>query len=229
MLNLYRLLLRTARNSNRGGFTLVELLVVIGIIAILAGVALGPITRGIKQAQESGSMQVTRQVGLAEFSYSNDYNQTYPFAATSEALASTLLNGGYVTDPSVFYIASTPSSSKPSGLTAPYTLAKANVNFDFMCGSAAGASGLTSTAADGTPLVELTGGTYTMKTTGPITCTLNSTLTAFGTDGLAVDYKSNSAKFLKAVITGATSATIANFVDTSYNDPSGGSYALVTP
>ena len=51
-----------ARQS--GGFTLVELLVVIGIIAILAGVALGPITSGIKKAKESAAMQSCRSIGL---------------------------------------------------------------------------------------------------------------------------------------------------------------------
>src|ERR1700684_1269544 len=64
--------------SNRGGFTLVELLVVIGIIAILAGVALGPITNGIKKAKQSAGIQEAHAIGLALYSCANDNQQVYP-------------------------------------------------------------------------------------------------------------------------------------------------------
>src|SRR6266853_5195760 len=132
-----RLLFSTARKSSRGGFTLVELLVVIGIIAILAGVALGPITRGIKQAQESTSIQVAHQMGALEFAYSNDNQQVYPYGTTSEAIANLLLNGGYANNPSIFYVAGTPSDAKYAGATAPYALVKANVDWDFMINNTA--------------------------------------------------------------------------------------------
>src|SRR5476649_2725082 len=100
-----RLLLRTARKSTRDGFTLVELLVVIGIIAILAGVALGPITNGIKKAQQSSALQSAHAVGLAMYSAANDNSQTYPDTTGGAGLiARALLAGGYVTDPSIFYI-----------------------------------------------------------------------------------------------------------------------------
>src|SRR5271156_5751672 len=100
------LLLRTARNFSRGGFTLVELLVVIGIIAILAGVALGPITNGIKKAKESSGTQEAHALGLAMYSYANDNNQSYPDTAGGDAgtVAGALMAGGYITDPSIFHL-----------------------------------------------------------------------------------------------------------------------------
>ena len=84
MLNI-RLLFRTARKLRRDGFTLVELLVVIGIIAILAGIALGPITSGIEKAKENAGMQTARSINLLSFSYANDNNQNYLPGSTGGA------------------------------------------------------------------------------------------------------------------------------------------------
>ncbi len=222
--------------SNRGGFTLVELLVVIGIIAILAGVALGPITRGIKQAQESASIQTCRQIGLMEFAYSNDNSQTYPFGAASaggsETVENLLLNGGYASDPSIFYIKATPGSVPPvAAASGIYTEPKNSCSYDFLTNS--GSSGLTSTAADSTPLCEGTGGTYAMATTGGtagLYGTIDPTKTAFGFDGIPVTYKSNSVVFLKCVATTATIATsVQPVLPASYTDPLGASYTFTLP
>ena len=232
-----RLICRAARYLRRGGFTLVELLVVIGIIAILAGVALGPITRGIKQAQENATLQVSHQIGVLEFAYSNDYNQVYPYPTTgvySNSVADALLNGGYTSTPSLFYVANTPSASKYTGATTPYNLnaVKGVCNWDFMY-NATGTSGLTSSSSDATPLVELTGGTPSSSITttyaaGAATLTINTTKTAFGADGIAVYYKGNNAKFLKGAQGTGSTATVSNWIDTTFVDPSGASYGLAT-
>src|SRR5476649_502408 len=101
------LLKRIADLKKRGGFTLVELLVVIAIIAILAGVALGPITNGIKQAKHNVAMQGARTVGQLCFNYSSD-NTTggnrYPFCSSAAALAQLLITAGYATDGSIFVV-----------------------------------------------------------------------------------------------------------------------------
>ena len=237
MLNKLRLLYSTARKTSRGGFTLVELLVVIGIIAILAGVALGPITRGIKQAQENATVQVSHQIGVLEFAYSNDYNQVYPFATTGRGIADLLLNGGYTSTPTLFYVANTPGATKYTGANSPYNMTAASAtteNWDFMVANSGGTAGLTTSSSDATPLVELQGGstTYTMAASAPtagIPLTVTTSSTAFGADGIAVYYKGNNAKFLKGSIGAGTSATIAGWIDSTFNDPNGANYALVHP
>jgi prepilin-type N-terminal cleavage/methylation domain-containing protein len=214
-----------SRRSARGGFTLVELLVVIGIIAILAGVALGPITRGIKQAKQSSGMQTCRTIGLAEFAFSNDNSQAYPdisncltsTASGAGAVAQALLIGGYVNDYHIFNIgagnAAPYSGSSPStGVTA------AMVSFDF-AGMTTGL-GINSNAPDSMPVVwsSVAGSSGTEPTS---IATVNAAIVAqpntsapYGNAGVAVAYKSNSAKFVISAISGTTAN--ATLVDATY-------------
>jgi prepilin-type N-terminal cleavage/methylation domain-containing protein len=59
-------------------FTLVELLIVIAIISILAGIAFPAYNAAMKIAHMNAAMQSAKQVSVALRMYSNDYNGAYP-------------------------------------------------------------------------------------------------------------------------------------------------------
>jgi len=62
----------------RDGFTLVELLVVISIIAVLAALLMPALERAREAAQEKSCMARMRQLGLAVVLYCNDNNDILP-------------------------------------------------------------------------------------------------------------------------------------------------------
>jgi type IV pilus assembly protein PilA len=195
-----------SRRRVRDSFTLVEILVVIAIIAILAAVALPAITGAIRKANESAAVQSAVGIELGCFQYSNDNNQTYPGGATGVIFFSALTNG-YINNTDAFFIPGTTGKSKYT----TGTLALANICWDATVQSSSNA-GLTSSDPDQTPVIMSTSGpgtTYTYGNPGTaaaatVTIPTTGSINPFGTDGIAVAFKSGSAQFWHCTTPGSS-------------------------
>lgn len=229
---MHTFLSRNAAARKSSGFTLVELLVVIGIIAILAGVALGPITGGIKKAKESGAMQTTRTIALAEFQYANDNDGAYPDGTDSGVIATALVNGNYASDPKLFVISSD-VNYVPYTPVAGGTIPKSAISYDFLGLASANnaVAGLNATTPDQAPLVWSDGDPgCVMPTSANQGTAFTPTNGIFGKDGVAVCYHSNNAFFRTP--NHATNVTFppvgeAIFVDNSFDPTStSGTYVI---
>ena len=77
----------TKRNSKcregRIGFTLVELLVVIGIIALLIGILLPALSKARESANRVACLSNMRQIGMGIFQYLNDNKDRFPRPASA--------------------------------------------------------------------------------------------------------------------------------------------------
>lgn len=71
----------------RGGFTLVELLVVIVLVGTLTTLAAVGIRGGITASRQAGSSMNLRNIGVALQSYADDHNGVYPETTHSTGLA----------------------------------------------------------------------------------------------------------------------------------------------
>jgi prepilin-type N-terminal cleavage/methylation domain-containing protein/prepilin-type processing-associated H-X9-DG protein len=129
------------RNTRRcRGFTLVELLVVIGIIALLIGILVPTLSKARERSQKTVCLANLHTLGQCMIMYSDDYHGRLPntnppstvsdWGSTNYVLVE--LNRQYVKSPKVFHC---PSSSDPLQNTITngdyYQPDSARLNYDF--------------------------------------------------------------------------------------------------
>jgi hypothetical protein len=211
------------------------------ILVLLCGIAIPPPMSSIKRAPQSAAMQQAHAIDLAMFSYANDNNGKYPDGQTSTEVFQKLIDGGYISDPSLLYV---PYPGKIKAASDQKKLKPENVSFDVTCCA-------DGSAPDDLPLVFLTGCKVTYKAGGsavplaepvaPSGWFWRSTPTVYpAAAGIAVSYKSNVSKFiqLKAEVNSdgsisfplkyAPDAVIHDFVPPDF--PSNGkTYRQLTP
>jgi prepilin-type N-terminal cleavage/methylation domain-containing protein len=155
-------------NRTRRGFTLVELLVVIVIIAALAGLTAPMVIRQRKKADQTEAVNNARQIGLALFEFETEYG-TFPDDATAVAVKDAtdttqvagvsandrfrqLIRAGIAQSEAMFY-AKTGFTKKPDGIldTDQNALAKGEVGFGIIMDG--GTKGLSAAGNPSRPII----------------------------------------------------------------------------
>src|SRR3954462_14746467 len=68
--------MKTKTNTRRGGFTLVEIMIVVAIIALLAAIAVPSFLRARKRSQATATLETLRMVDAAKDQYAIENGKT---------------------------------------------------------------------------------------------------------------------------------------------------------
>jgi hypothetical protein len=175
-------------------------------LVFLFGIALGPIAPGTgRHPQQGEAMQTTRSVALAMFQYANDNDGKYPDGASSTEVFQKLMDGQYISDPAIFFVALPGKVRAETGAK----LKPENVAYDVT-------SGVDAHSPDGLPVVFLTGFRMNYATGASVVSLVRPFPSIAGSwsflsssrdssttfDGLPVAYKSNNAFFRVSYLAG---------------------------
>ncbi|MGA0334382.1 MAG: type II secretion system protein, partial [Kiritimatiellia bacterium] len=76
-------------NTGKFGFTLIEMLVVIAIIALLAGLLFPAVSSALNTAKKAKAQTAAQNIETAVMVYSNEYNGRLPIEAAGYSVAET--------------------------------------------------------------------------------------------------------------------------------------------